>query len=237
MPVGSPVAVVTHWDGTAGPHIVMALAEQGFQVVANTNEENLLMLGAEKNVLAVDFDPAHEASVREKLGGVVSLFGRLDVLINNPNVWNDAALPEITEAMWAEVLTQNLKSTFYCCRTASAAMTAAQAGCIVNVTSTAGLSGAHTQYAVSCAGVMSLTRSLAIELAPHVRVNCVAAGLLDEPWIDEAGPDFRQSLESKIPLARLCRAQDVAEFVTYLASGGGYFTGQIFSLDGGELRR
>ena len=68
-------------------------------------------------------------------------------------------------------------------------------------------------------------------------MNCVATGLLDEPWIDEAGEDFRKSLESKVPLARLCQPADVAEFVTYLASGGDFFTGQTFVLDGGELRR
>src|SRR5581483_10794968 len=106
---------------------------------------------------------------------------------------------------------------------------------IINVTSTAGMTGAHTPFAVSCASIMSLTRSLAIELAPKVRVNAVATGILDEPWIDEAG--LRKSLESKIPLSRLCRTKDVAEFVTFLAVGAEFCTGQTFVVDGGEVRR
>ncbi|MBM3463610.1 MAG: SDR family oxidoreductase [Armatimonadetes bacterium] len=237
MPSPEPVAIVTHWDGTAGPEIILSLANQGFRVVAPTTEENLLMIGAPETVMSIELDPGHEASVKEKFAGVVSLFGRIDVLVNNPMVWNDAALAEITETMWAEVITQNTKATFYCARAAAAVMQARGGGRIINITSTAGLSGAHTQFAVSCAGILSLTRSLAIELAPSVRVNCIATGLMDEPWIDEAGADFRQSLESKIPLSRLCRGADVAEFVGFLASSGDYFTAQTFTLDGGEFRR
>lgn len=234
---GAPVAIVTQWDVTGGPEIVLALAEQGFQVVANTNEEQLLMAGAGENVMAVQFDAEHEASVLQKFGGIVQALGRVDVLVNNPAAWNDAPLAEITEAMWAEVLSQNLKSTFYCSRAVAPLMVAAGAGRIINVTSTAGLTGAHTPFAVSCAGIISLTRSMATELSPQVRVNCIATGLMDEPWIEEAGPEFRQSLVSKIPLGRLCRPVDLAEMVVFLCTGADYLTSQIITLDGGEVRR
>jgi 3-oxoacyl-[acyl-carrier protein] reductase len=233
----SAVALVTSWLGTAGPEIVVALERAGFQVLANTTEEDLLMAGAGQNVMAVEFDPSIEGSVRERLGAVVSIFGGIDVLVNNPLAWADAALDEITEAMWAEVIAKNVKSTFYCSRIVANMMQARGGGRIINVTSSAGLTGAHTPFAVSCAGVMSLTRSMAIELAPAIRVNCVATGLLDEPWIDDAGEEFRRSLESKVPLNRLCQPADVAEFVAYLANGGDFFTGQTFVLDGGEIRR
>lgn len=231
------MALVTAWEGTAGPEIVLALERQGFQVVANATEEDLVTAGAGQDVMAIEFDPSIEGSVRERIGGLTAVFGGIDVVVNNPNAWADAALDEITEAMWAELIQKNLKSTFYCSRAAVAAMASRGGGRIINLTSTAGFTGAHTPFAVSCAGVMSLTRSMAIELAPQIRVNCVAIGLLDEPWIDEAGADFRQSLESKVPLARLCRPADVAEFVGYLAGGGDFFTGQTFVLDGGETRR
>ena len=105
------------------------------------------------------------------------------------------------------------------------------------MSSTAGITGAHTPYAAACAAVMSLTRSMSIELAPHVRVNCLATGLLDEPWIDEAGPKLRASLEGKVPLNRLLQPVDIAEFVAFLSTGGDFFTGQTFILDGGEVRR
>jgi len=236
MPPTKGVALVTHLTGTAGPEIVLALELQGFQVVANGKEEDLLMIGAGESVMAVEFDPSIEASVRDRVAGLVDIFGGIDVLVNNPNAWADAALDEITEAMWAEVIQKNVKSTFYCSRAVAKAMEARERGRIINVTSSAGLTGAHTPFAVSCAGMMSLTRSMAIELAPKVRVNCIATGLLDEPWIDEAGTDFRQSLESKVPLGRLCHPADVADLVGYLAVGGDFFTGQTFILDGGETR-
>ena len=231
------VALVTHWDGVAGPHCVLALEQQGFHVIANASEHTLLAAGAGRGVSSLEFDPSIEGRVRDCMARIADGFGALHVVVNNPGAWADAALDEITEGMWAEVLSQNLKATFYCSRAAAPLMVASGGGRIINITSSAGLSGAHTPFAVSCAGVMSLTRSMAIELAPAVRVNSIAAGLLDEPWIDDAGADFRRSLESKIPLNRLCQPADIAEMVAFLASGGDFFTGQTFVLDGGELRR
>lgn len=196
-----------------------------------------MAIGAGRGVTSLQFDPSIEGRVRDCMARIAEAFGGLHVLVNNPLAWADAALDEITEAMWAEVISQNMKATFYCSRAAAPMMVAGGGGRIINITSSAGLSGAHTPFAVSCAGVLSLTRSMAVELAPAVRVNAIAAGLLDEPWIDDAGADFRRSLESKIPLNRLCQPADVADLVAYLATGGDFLTGQTLVLDGGELRR
>jgi 3-oxoacyl-[acyl-carrier protein] reductase len=232
MSQDSPVAIVTHLDGLAGSAIVLALAHNGFEVFVPATEEELLMLGAGPNVHGVKFDPTMERTIVTSFEQITRSQQRLDVLVNNPNAWSDAALAEITETMWADVILQNFKAPFYCSRAAASALSASGEGRIINVTSTAGLSGAHTPYAAACAALISLTRSLALELSPDVRVNAVATGLLDEPWIDDAGPDFRKSIESKVPLARLCRPRDIAEVVTFLASGGDFLTGQIL-----ELRR
>jgi len=232
-----PVAIVTHWEGIAGLETVLYLAEKGFQVVANATEDQLLMAGAGAEVLSCEFDPTTETAVHEKFDVVLNMFGQIDVLVNNPLEWTDAALEEITETMWADVMNKNMKSTFYCSRAVAKPMLTAQRGRIINLTSTAGITGAHTPFAASCAAVMSLTRSLAIELAPHVQVNCIATGILDEPWVNEAGPEFRKALEEKVPLRRLCRASDVAALVHYLASDSSFFTAQTFSLDGGETSR
>ena len=237
MPTDKPVAVVSHWSGLAGPQIVQGLEQAGFYVVVSAPEQELLMAGLGQSVLAVDFDPAFEPSVKKKMAEVFEDFGRVDVLVNNPLAWQDAALNDITESMWADTFTNNFKATFYMSRALAPAMVAQGAGRIINVSSSAGLSGAFTPYAAACAAVMSLTRSLSIEMAPHVRVNCIATGLLDEPWIDEAGPKLRASLEGKVPLNRLLQPVDVAEFVAFLATGGDFFTGQTFILDGGEIRR
>ncbi len=234
---GEKVAVVTELMGTAGIELVLALEQSGFRVIANATEAELLEIGAGENVMAVSFDTAMESNVRERFGALNDLFGGIDVVVNNALAWADAPVDEITEAIWAEVIQKNLKATFYASRAAIPGLLARGGGRIINITSSAGLTGAHTAYAAACAGIMSLTRSLAVELAPAIHVNCIATGLMDEPWIEEAGPDFRASLVSKVPLKRLCTAADVAEFVCFLAQGGDFFTGQVFVLDGGEVCR
>lgn len=235
-----PVAIISDWRGTAGQAISIALARSGFSLLINGPEDEVIALQSIDEggkILALPFDLTDESSVREVLTTGIDLLGRVDVLINNPFVWNDAKLHEITEDMWTEVLNHNLKGSFYCSRAVMPYMLAQRYGKIVNVTSTSAFNGAHLQFAVSCAGVHSVTRSLARELAPAVRVNTVACGLVDEPWIDEGGPELREMLTSDILLKRLCRPDDVAEMVAVLATGCDFMTGQMIVLDGGETMR
>jgi len=237
---GHPVALITDWRGTAGPAIAFALAQAGFALLINGPEDEVFELQSVDTmarILAMPFDVADEQAVLNAVGASLEVMGRLDVLVNNIFAWNDAALDDITEEMWDEVLKMGLKGTFYCSRAAARVMKAQEYGKIIHVTSTSALTGVHTQYAASCAAIHSLTRSLARELAPHVRVNSIAAGLLDEPWVDEGGPELREVLTRDIPLKRLCRGEDVAEAVSYLAAGADFMTGQVLILDGGETMR
>lgn len=240
MTNGHPVAMVTDWRGTAGPAICFALAQAGFALLINGPEDEIIELQSVDTmarILAMPFDVADEKAVESIFGTALEFMGRLDVLVNNIFVWNDAALTEITEEMWDEVLKVGLKGTFYCSRAAARVMQAQEHGKIIHVTSTSAMTGAHTQYAASCAAIHSLTRSLARELAPHVRVNSIATGLMDEPWVDEGGPELREMLTKDIPLKRLCRGDDVAEAVTYLAAGADFMTGQMLVIDGGETMK
>lgn len=240
MTNGHPVALVTDWRGTAGPAICFALAQAGFALLINGPEDEILELQAVDTlarILAMPFDVADEKAVESTFATALEFMGRLDVLVNNIFVWNDAALSEISEEMWDEVLKVGLKGTFYCSRAAARVMQAQEYGKIIHVTSTSALTGAHTQYAASCAAIHSLTRSMARELAPFVRVNSLATGLMDEPWVDEGGPELREMLTKDIPLKRLCRGEDVAEAVAYLAAGADFMTGQMLVLDGGETMK
>lgn len=240
MSNGHPVAFVTDWRGTAGPAICLALAHSGFSLLINGPEDEIFALQSVDvagKILAVPFDVADEKAVIQVFETALEILGRVDVLVNNIFVWNDADLTEITDDMWKEVLEVGLKGTFYTSRAGARIMRAQEYGKIIHVTSTSALTGAHTQFAAGCAAVHSLTRSLARELAPHVRVNSVAAGLVDEPWIDEGGPDLREMLTKDVPLQRLCRAEDVAEAVVFLAAGADFMTGQMIVIDGGETMR
>jgi 3-oxoacyl-[acyl-carrier protein] reductase len=232
-----PVALLTDWRGLAGPAICYYLARAGYSLLVNGPAEEVLALKTPEvpgTILALPFHPTNEDSIQQIILAGLETFGHIDVLVNNFYAWNDAALAEITEEMWTEVWQTNVKSTFYCCRSVAPVMQAQEYGKIINVTSTSALSGSHLQFAASSAAVHSMTRSLARELAPHVRVNSIACGTLEEPWIDEGGPEVREILTRDIPLARLCTHNDIGEAVLFLATGGDFMTGQMLVIDGGE---
>lgn len=235
-----PVAVITDWRGLAGPAICMQLARAGFSLFINGPEEEIFELQSQDvdgKILALPFDANDEDSVQQVFLAGLEVFGRLDVLVNNYYAWNDAPLSDITSAMWDEVWQVNVRNTFSSCRSAAPIMQAQEFGKIINVTTTSCFTGNHLQFAASSSAVHSMTRTLARDLAPFVRVNTIAAGMLDEPWIDEGGGDLREMLTKSIPLKRLCRTTDVADAVTYLATGADFMTGQLIVLDGGETVR
>jgi 3-oxoacyl-[acyl-carrier protein] reductase len=232
-----PVALLSDWGGLAGQAIAVRLAHSGYSLLINGPQEDVFALQSEDidgKVLAIPFDAGNEESVQQSILAGLEYFGRLDVVINNFYAWNDAPLHEINETIWAELLQGNFKSAFHVCRAAALVMTEQQFGKIINVTTTSCFTGAHLPFAAASAAVHSLTRSLARELAPHVRVNTVACGILDEPWVDEGGPELRAMLQKSVPLGRLCRASDVSDAVLYLATGADFITGQMLVLDGGE---
>ena len=232
-----PVALVTDFRGSAGASICMSLAQAGFAVLVNGGHEEVFEIQSidpSAAIFAVPFDISSEGSVRAAFAQGLQQLGGIDVLVNNLYFWNEAALDNITEEMWAEVINIGIKGSFYCCRQAATVMKAQQSGKIIQVIGTSAFTGVYTQYASGCAAVHSLTKSLAKELAPHVRVNSIATGLLDEPWIDDGGPELRQMLTKDVPLKRLCRNDDLSEAVCYLACGADFMTGQMLVLDGGE---
>lgn len=233
----TPVALVTDIHGTAGPAICLALAAAGFALLVNGQSDDIFPLQSmnpSSQILAMPFDVTDERAIESVLRSGVEAMGGLDVLVNNAYFWNDAALDNITEDMWEEVIHRGLKGTFYCCRAVSKVMKAQEYGKIINIVGTSAITGVYTQYAAACAGIHSLTRSLCRELAPHVRVNTIAAGLIDEPWIDDGGPELRELLTKSVLLKRLCHNEDVSEAVSYLACGADFMTGQMIVLDGGE---
>lgn len=232
-----PVALISDWNGLAALDTCRALAHAGWSLLINGPPEDILQLQAEDfdgKVLATPFDPTDESSIQETILSGLEFFGRLDLVVNNFYNWQDAALHDISETLWSELWTGNLKATFHVSRAAALVMSEQQFGRIVQVTTTSCKTGSHLPFAAVGAAVHSLTRSLAKELAPFVRVNTVACGMLDEPWIDEGGPELRAMLQKEIPLGRLCRTQDVAEAIRFLATGADFMTGQMLVIDGGE---
>ena len=179
-----------------------------------------------------------ESTVRTAIASL----GGLDVLVNNAGVCIDSTIEKSDEATWDETLNINLKGTFFCARAALAALRK-NGGAIVNLASVAGLLGSveGAVYSASKGGVVNLTRALAMELAPDIRVNCVCPGWVDTDMLrrdyvdlaDDPAAAEREAID-EAPLKRVATPEEIAKAITYLASHEARFiTGVALPLDGG----
>ena len=235
-----PVALISDWNGIAGREIAHALAGCEFNLIINGPEEEIFELQSHDypgKILAFPFDYSDEEAVEMTLMTILDIFEHIDVLVNNIYKWSDAKFLELTDKQFLDAYQHNVVGSFHICRATARLMDALGYGKIMNVTSTSCFTGAHTPLAASCAALHSLTRSIANEMAPHIRCNTIACGLLEEDWVTEAGEELINSLSAGIPLKRLCQPHDVAELVALLATGADFMTEQMLVLDGGESIR
>ncbi len=167
------------------------------------------------------------------------LWGGLDVLINNAGISIRRPFMEISPEEWRQVIEVNLNGMFLVAQQAARRMLAGGGGVILNMGSTNGIMGYpyYAHYNASKAGVIELTRSMALELAPSIRVNAICPGFILTPMQEaEYTPEMLREFERKVPLARLGRPEDVAALFAFLASDDAAFiTGQCFVIDGGEI--
>jgi 3-oxoacyl-[acyl-carrier protein] reductase len=164
-------------------------------------------------------------------------FGRLDFLVTAAAVYEDHLFETMTDAQWRRTLSIDLDGVFYACRRAAAAMR--DGGAIVNLASEAahvGGSRAHAHYGAAKAGVLALTRSIARELAPRIRVNAVSPGTIDTPMVARFLAAHGPAYVETIPMRRLGTPRDVARPVAFLCSeAAGYITGTTIHVNGGSF--
>ncbi|GAB4070974.1 SDR family oxidoreductase [Ancylobacter sonchi] len=166
--------------------------------------------------------------------------GHLDLLINNAGTPGRntpvpiADLDQITEDLWANLLNVNLMGVFRCAKAAAPALKASK-GAIVNTASIAGFGAIASTpaYSASKAAVINLTKNLAHALAPDVRVNAVAPGVVDSSWSIEWSEERQNAVLASTPLKRVCSTADVAELIIFLGFAGSMITGQTVAIDGG----
>jgi 3-oxoacyl-[acyl-carrier protein] reductase len=180
---------------------------------------------------------ADDAGVREMVRHCREELGGLDVLVNNAGTTHfipHTDLEALTESVWEDILSVNLKGTFYCCRAAMPHLRERK-GCIVNVTSVAGLQGhgSSIPYVMSKAALHGMTQALARAFAPEVRVNAVAPGPILTRWLAGREELIEKWLE-QTPLQRAATPDDVADVVAFLATGTSLMTGQVVVVDGGR---
>jgi NAD(P)-dependent dehydrogenase (short-subunit alcohol dehydrogenase family) len=250
MEWGSRVVLVTGGSRGIGLATAARFLEAGASVlIAGRSEESLRSaagrLGHGDRVRRVAADVSTVAGCDAAVAAALDAFGRLDVLFTNAGSYESAPLGEVTEQMWDRTIDTHLKGTFFCAQAALPALRAAR-GCVVTMASDAGLLGLRGGWAAYCAamgGVVNLTRQLAVDLAPEIRVNAVAPGPVgtERLYQDlsgaayggfEAATDAVQAVTETLPLRRIVEPEEIARAVFFLA-GMTSMTGAVLSVDAG----
>lgn len=241
-PLRAPVALVTGAGKRLGRQIALALAQNGFDVVVNYHASAegaastvRAVRKAGQRAHAIRADISQRRDVEAMISESYATFGRIDLLVNNSAVFRRASLKTATDAVWDEALGINLKGAFLTSQAVSPHMIRQGGGCIINIASLGGLQAwkEHLPYSISKAGVIMLTKILARELAPTIRVNAIAPGTIILPGEESA--DLEHVPATKIPLGRYGKASDITDLVIFLATRAPYITGQIIAVDGGRL--
>jgi len=191
-------------------------------------------LAAGERATAAPGDVAVVADCARIVEAAVEGLGGLDVLVNSAGVFTKTSIAETNENLWDSLIDINVKGTYFCSRAALDALDES-GGSIVNVASEAGLNGyaGITAYCASKGAIVNLTRSMALELAPTVRVNCICPGVIDTDMARIGFADLSEEAES-YPLKRIGTATEVAKGIIYLAStDAGFVTGSALAMDGG----
>lgn len=235
------VLLLTGANGGIGRAIAKEFLGAGARVVLadinepGTNEFARSIDPAGAATAAIRLDAGNAADVERAVALCVSRFGRLDYLVTAAAIFEDHPFETMTDEQWRRTMASNLDSVFYACRRAVPVMK--EGGAIVNLASEAAHTGGsrmHSDYGATKAGVLAFTKTIALELAPRIRVNAVSPGTINTPmvarWLEQHGSGYVET----IPMRRLGEPKDVAQAVAFLCSdAAGYITGTTIHVNGG----
>src|SRR5256712_2865563 len=237
------VALVTGASQGIGRDTALALAEAGAKVaVAARSEEKLTALvkeivAAGGQAFAVKMDVADAEQVKAGFKQVLDKYGRLDILVNNAAITRDGLALRMKQDDWEAVIRTNLTGAHLCIQQALGTMMRARAGRIINIASIVAQMGnaGQANYVASKAGLIGLTKAMAIEISSrNITVNAVAPGFIETPMTDALADKVKEELKTRIPLGRMGSARDVAAAIVFLASDeAGYITGPVLDGNGG----
>lgn len=236
------VVVVTGGSRGIGAKIVKTLANENYKVILNYNnskeqaekiQQELLEQGKEIEIIKADVSKREET---EKLiQFAINKFNKIDVLINNAGISQEGLFTDVTEEEWKKIINTNLNSVFYCNQQALKYMIPEQQGCIINISSIWGETGASCEvaYSTTKAAINGMTKALAKEVGPsNIRVNAIAPGIIDTDMNRNLTNEELEQIKEQIPLNKIGKALDIAKCVKWLIEDE-YTTGQIISINGG----
>ncbi len=233
--------VITGGASGIGAATAARFLEEGSRVAILDRDENLChRIRQDLPKISGTFlaDVADRGQVEQAFGNIIVALGGLDVVVNNAGISIRHKFLDITREEWDRVLAVNLTGVFHVAQTAARHMVQHGGGVILNTASTNGIVGhpLYADYNATKAGVIELTRSMALELAPQVRVNAIAPGYVLTPMQRAEYSDaMLEAVNRKIPLGRHAQPEEVAALFAFLASDdAAYLTGQVYLIDGGE---
>ncbi len=239
------IAVVTGAGRGLGKAIADVLAGRGAHVAVNDLTLELAEEAAAsarargESASAIAFDVADPNQVEIAFRRIRGDHGRVDILINNAGIGDFVSFPEITPEKWDRMLNIHLKGSFNCCQAVLAGMKEQKYGKIVNISSVAGKRGdfiGNAHYTAAKAGIIGLTKSLALYAAPFgINVNAIAPGLVATELSDEMSSEMKATTISRIPAGRLGRPEEIARATAFLVSDdASYVFGETLSVNGGS---
>jgi len=245
MRIKDKVVIITGSGGGIGKETALLFAKEGAKVVvADVNEkggtetvENIKKAGGE--AFFAKLDVSSRDQIKQVVKDTIAKYGKIDVLINNAGIIQDALVVKMTEEQWDKVININLKGPFNCIQAVVEQMINQGSGVIINISSIVALYGnvGQTNYAATKAGLIGMTKTLAKELGKKgIRVNAVAPGFIYTPMTATVPEKILELMKEKTPLRRLGKPEDVANTLLFLSSDeASFINGAVISVDGGLL--
>jgi NAD(P)-dependent dehydrogenase (short-subunit alcohol dehydrogenase family) len=240
MKLNEKVALVTGAGQGMGRAIARQFAAEGARVVAldlNLDAARETLDGLAGVHMALGLNVSDSSAVNDMVDQVVQAWGRVDILVNNAGTGGMDTFTEMSDEAWARVMGVNLYGAFYCARAATRIMVKNASGVVINIGSTAAVSGdGPAHYVTSKAAIMGLTRVMAKELAKSgIRVNTLVPGPTNTPMMQGIPKEWADAIIAGVPMGRMAEPDDIAKVALFLASDdSGFVTGQSLAVNGGS---
>jgi 3-oxoacyl-[acyl-carrier protein] reductase len=245
MQLKDKVALVTGSSKGAGKAIAIAFANEGAKVIINYNHSQkeakevvkiIEELGGEATAIKADVSKTSE--IKSLFKKAIQHFKKIDILVNNAGAYTRKLFHDVDDSLWDNEIATNLKSVFFCSQEFSNNLKG-EKGNIINISSAAGIMPKNNMgvvYALTKAGIIYLTKSLALTLAPNIRVNSIAPGYIrTDMFVAKDNPQKEKEIDEKLPLHRINEPEDIAKSAVFLASEqSANITGHILVIDSGQ---